>query len=243
MLSDEAARRLNVARDVWVGTTMSGVGGINSRPNADPRSLSLGGIPLVRQTLNHDNSLTVADLPRGSVGSLTIDGLLGRDYLSRFDLDIDLPGRQLTLYRVQDCAGRFLPWSGDYAAVPVTIPTENALVVPVVLDGTPLRALLDTGTSASLLAAPGMVRLGLNAAGLAHDPSDAVHGLGPRVVLMHRHMFRSLRVGGLAIAEPAIWVAPIRLTPIVDMLLGEDWLEGRRVWLSYATRQLFVATP
>jgi hypothetical protein len=38
-----------------------------------------------------------------------------------------------------------------------------------------------------------------------------------------------------------IWVAPIRLTPIVDMLLGADWLAARRVWISYATRQLFVA--
>jgi hypothetical protein len=33
------------------------------------------------------------------------------------------------------------------------------------------------------------------------------------------------------------------LTPIVDMLLGADWLAQLRVWISYATRQLFVATP
>jgi hypothetical protein len=36
-------------------------------------------------------------------------------------------------------------------------------------------------------------------------------------------------------------VEPIRLSPIVDMLLGADWLTGRRVWISFATKQLFLA--
>ena len=117
------------------------------------------------------------------------------------------------------------------------------MVVPVTLDGTPLRALLDTGASASLLAAPGMIRVGLQQASLAGDPGDQVSGLGPHIVTMYRHTFRSLRVGGLTIGAPVIWVAPIRLMPITDMLLGADWLAGRRVWISYATRRLFVATP
>jgi hypothetical protein len=243
VVTEDAAKRLGLARDPWVGTTMSGIGGIDRRPNADPRSLSLGGVALERRTLNRDTSLTVAPLPRPRIGDLTIDGLLGRDYLSRFDLDLDLPSGRLTLYRVTGCAGRFLPWDGDYAAVPVTVPTESAIIVQVLLDGTKLRALLDTGASASLLAAPGMFRMGLDAASLAGDPADPVSGLGRRVVPMHRHTFRSLQVGGQAIAAPAIWVAPIRLSPVADMLLGADWLAGRRVWISYATYQVFVALP
>ena len=170
MVTEEAVHRLGLARDEWVGTTMRGVGGIESRPNADPRSLALGGVALVRRTLNHDTSLTVGVLPRTRVGNLVIDGVLGRDFLSLFDLDLDVPGRRLTLYQVRDCAGRFLPWQGEYAAVPVTLPDENALVVPVTLDATPLRAMLDTGASSSLVAAPGMFRLGLQAASFAGDP-------------------------------------------------------------------------
>jgi hypothetical protein len=27
------------------------------------------------------------------------------------------------------------------------------------------------------------------------------------------------------------------------MLLGADWLAGKRVWISYATRQVFAAEP
>src|SRR5271155_1667616 len=59
VVSEAAVRRLGLARDQWVGTTMRGIGGIDRRPNAAPRSLSLGGVPLVRRTVTHDTSLTV----------------------------------------------------------------------------------------------------------------------------------------------------------------------------------------
>ena len=243
VVTEAAVHRLGLARDEWVGTTMRGIGGINRRPNADPRSLTLGGIPLVRRTLLHDKSLTVGILPRTRAGNLVIDGLLGRDFLSLFDLDLDVPRLRLTLYKVHDCAGRFLPWQARYIAVRLTVPANSALVVPVEVNATPLRALLDTGASASLLAAPGMHRLGIKPANLTADPGEPVSGLGPRAVTMHRQTFRSLEVGGLAIASPAIWVAPVHLSPIVDMLLGMDWLSGRRIWISFATRQLFIAGP
>jgi hypothetical protein len=42
---------------------------------------------------------------------------------------------------------------------------------------------------------------------------------------------------------PELWVAPVHLVPIVDMLLGADWLLSRRLWVSFATRQLFMAVP
>jgi predicted aspartyl protease len=242
LVTEDAVHRLGLARDEWVGTTMRGIGGIESRPNADPRSLTLGGVPLVRRTVTHDTSLTVGILPRTHIGNLVIDGVLGRDFLAPFDLDLDVPNRRLTLYQVQDCTGRFLPWQGGYTAVPVTLPAENALIVPVTLDGMPLRALLDTGAGASMLAAPGLFRLGVQPASLAGDPSSTVSGAGSHMVTMHRHTFRSLKVGGEATDAPVIWTAPIQLMPIVDMLLGADWLATRHIWISFATKQLFVAT-
>jgi hypothetical protein len=241
VVTGEAVHRLGLARDQWIGTTMSGVGGIDRRANANPRSFSLGGVKLVRRTLNHDTSLTVGIIPRAVVGNHVIDGLLGRDFLSVFDLDLDLPARRLTIYAVQDCAGRFLPWMGGYAAIPVAFPSEQAIVVAVTLDGTALRALLDSGSGATLLTAPGLVRMGLQEDSLAADPADTLSGLGPHMVTMHLHRFRSLDAGGEVLDRPAIWVAPVRLPLFVDMLLGQDWLASRRVWISYATRQVFVA--
>ena len=60
------------------------------------------------------------------VGGRQIDGLLGRDFLSLFDLDLDFPRQTLTLYDVHGCTGRFLPWTEPYLSVAVDNPTESA---------------------------------------------------------------------------------------------------------------------
>lgn len=57
---------------------------------------------------------------------------------------------------------------------------------------------------------------------------------------------RVYRLGWLAVGASVtqgvtVVAAPVILTPILDLLLGVDWLDGHRVWLSYATGQVFVA--
>jgi hypothetical protein len=128
-----------------------------------------------------------------------------------------------------------------YASIPASTPLGAALVVTVMVDGRPLRALVDSGASASLVTAPGMFRLGLTPALLAHDPVGSGRGIGPKLVPMYRHRFSELRVGSEVTRNPVLWVASVRVVPIVDLLLGADWLEPRRVWLSFATKQIFVA--
>ncbi len=160
-----------------------------------------------------------------------------------FDLDLDVPGRQLTLYQTRECSGRFLPWASNYDRVAATFTVDNAIFVEPLVDGKKLRALLDTGASASLLAAPGMYKSGLDQAQLSSDQVDRISGVGPRSVAVHRHRFKSLRVGGQVIDAPWIWVEPIRLPRLADMVLGIDWIAGQRVWISYAAGQVFVAAP
>ncbi len=236
-----AVEHFGLALDEWTSTTMRGVGGVERRRNANPKSISLAGVALKRRSLAEDSTLRVATLPHDMVAGRRIDGLLGRDFLSAFDLMLDLPHKVLALYEVRDCAGRFLPWTGDYVAVPVETPAESALVVPVELDGVRLRALLDSGASSTVVAAPGMARLGLGMDRLSGDPSQMVTGMGPNSVRMWRHRFGMLRIGMESFPGPSFLVAPIQLTPVADMLLGADWLMSRRVWISFATRQLFLA--
>ena len=241
LLGDDAVRRLAVARSSWVSSTVLGLGGYQQRPNALPRSLRLGGVTLRRKTVTGDNSVTVGPLPVAELAGHQISGLLGRDFLSAFDLDMDLPAHVLTLYDVRGCTAGFLPWTTPYATIAVTMPMSAALVVPVMVDGHPLRALLDTGASASLIAAPGMYRLGLTPQMLTGDPPGSAGGIGPHPIVMRHHRFAELRVGPVETSQPTLWVAPVHIVPIVDMLLGADWLRSRHVWLSFATQQIFVA--
>lgn len=243
VLTEAAARRVDVARDEWIGTTMQGIGGVDRRPNADPRSFTLGGVALVRPILSRDTSLVVGVLGRTRVGGQVIDGVLGRDFLSAFDLDLDVPQRRLTLYHVSGCAGRFLPWPGKYASIPVMMPVNAGIFVAAAVDGVGLTALLDSGANASMLTEPGVRRLALEDRQLGGGRPVLAGGLGRRLVPTYPHTFHSLRVGDRTEDDPVIWVSGVRLAPITDMLLGADWLSGQRVWISFATRQLFVAAP
>jgi hypothetical protein len=243
LMGEDTVRQLGVARDSWVASTVLGIGGYEERPNALPRSLRLGDVLLRRRSIAGDNSVTVGPLPVTDIAGHPIAGLLGRDFLSPFDLDINLPDHRVTLYDVTGCTTGFLPWTTRYAVIPATTPIGAAMVVQVALDGHPLRALIDTGASASLITAPGIVRLGLTPALLARDPGGNGSGVGPAPVIMHRHRFTDLRVGPDTTSDPTLWVAQVHVIPIVDMLLGADWLRTRHVWLSFSTKQVFVALP
>jgi hypothetical protein len=242
LMGEDVVRHLGIERDGWVASAIRGISGIEQRPNALPRSLRLGATPLRRRTLTGDTSVTVGPLPLNDVAGRPIAGLLGRDFLSPFDLDLDLPGRRMTLYDVRGCDAWFLPWTTPYAAIPAATPMGAALVVQVLVDGRPLRALIDSGASASLVTSPGIYRLGLTEELLARDPGGNGSGVGPAPVPMRRHRFAELRVGSETTRDPTLWVAPVHVVPVVDMLLGADWLGPRHVWLSFATRQMFVAT-
>ncbi len=240
LVTPEAVNHFGLKLDEWTATIMRGVGGIERRRNADPRSVELGGVALHRRSLARDATLRVATLPLHMVGGRQIDGLLGRDFLSLFDLELDFSQHTLALYDVHGCSGRFLPWTEPYLAVAVETPAENAPVVPVEVDGVRLRAMLDSGASRTLVAAPGMARLRLDIERLQGDPNEIVSGMGPHTVTMWQHKFHDFRIGGETATAPVFLVGPVQLQPISDMLLGADWLMGRRVWISYATNQLFA---
>ena len=111
------------------------------------------------------------------------------------------------------------------------------------VDGRALMALVDTGASQSVLFGPALRRLGSDAAPAAGDRAGFGLGAvaGQRVATVLRR-FGTLQVGRDGLAGPTL--ALVRDGPLaLDMVRGLDYLGPRRVWLSYATRQLFIALP
>jgi hypothetical protein len=56
------------------------------------------------------------------------------------------------------------------------------------------------------------------------------------------HRFDVLRIGAEVIRDPRLFVADLRLNE-VGMSLGANFVRRRRIWLSYATLQMFVVPP
>ena len=237
VLSLAAADRVHLRRDEWVSTDMQGAGGRDRRRLGRPDSLTVGGVALRRHTIAADNSIVVGPLSDG------IDGLLGEDFLSSFDIDLDAASGKLTLFTVSGCSGRFLPWSGKYDVIAAWRPVRNILAVPLRIGGKPLWAELDTGANQTTITFPGMIELGLAAGG-----SGSVAGFGSR---------QPRRAHGALRRSASWWLAggphgrgdrppppPLRRTlRSIGALLGTDWLVARHVWISWATDQIFVAPP
>ncbi len=233
----EAADRLHIARDEWVSTDIQGAGGRDRRRLGRPSSLSIGGVALRRHTVAADNSVVIGPIPE-QVAGVAIAGMLGEDFLSTFDLDLDLGAGTLTLYDVAGCSGRFLPWHDPYQAVSAWRPVRNILALPVRIGGTEVQAMLDTGALHSVVTLPGMVQLGLVAGG-----TGVVRGFGPASLAAHEQHFPAVQVANLPPVPMDLVIAPIRTLRSIGALLGADWLARRHVWISWATDQVFIASP
>jgi hypothetical protein len=229
-----AAERLHIARDEWVSTDIQGAGGRDQQRLGRPTSLSFGGIALKRRTVAADTSVVIGPVP-DSVGGRSIAGLLGQDFLSAFDLDLDVAGGVLKLYDVSGCRGRFLPWTGPYGAIPAWRPVRNVLALPMRVGSTAIQAELDSGAGSTVITLPGMLALGLASGG-----ADMVRGFGKGSLAARTQHFPAVQIGGLR-PEPAdLVIAPIRTLRSIGALLGADWVVARHVWISWATDQVFV---
>jgi hypothetical protein len=76
---------------------------------------------------------------------------------------------------------------------------------------------------------------------MADDRTVMAHGAAPDQVAVHIHRFREFRVGPTEMQEPVLPVVPMS-SGMGDALLGADFLQGRRVWMSFSTQRVFV-TP
>lgn len=230
MITEETVERLKLPRDQRFVTRSAGVGGATQSADARIDSMVLGGIafPVGRLSVNR--------LGPG----VPFDGLLGADILLAFDLDIDVPGGKLSLYRVRRCPVADPPWAERGVPIPGVSAMRDRMMVPIRIDGVEGMALLDTGAQTSAVGQAMARRLGLTDQALANAPVMPIRGVGTGVAQARLHRFKEVRIG------PAVGTnIPLPILPgeggFGDALVGQDFLSGRRMWLSFPTRRLFIS--
>jgi hypothetical protein len=113
-------------------------------------------------------------------------------------------------------------------------------VLPIALDNAPGMAILDTGAQGNVLGAGMARRMGLNDQAMVGDPLIHQHGVGPAETISHLHQFGLLQIGPIAVEAPRFAVVQSDFG-FGDALIGESFLQGRRVWLSFDPLQVFVS--
>jgi predicted aspartyl protease len=234
VLTPAAAQRIGAQYPrVGLGRQMHGITGDIPAGKLELRNLTIGGIEVPRRRVR------VGPIEIVNALSGLLDGLLGSDILRSFDIDLDLPGRRMTLYQGQSCAAASPAWPQPYARIAAGRSPSNRLFFPVQLDGRAISALFDSGAQFSVLSTRTALALGVKEAVLARDPPVTVRGADGEQLSAHAHRFFRLEVDGEVIHNPEIDVAEISLNE-ADLVLGIDFLGSRRVWISYGSQQLFL---
>lgn len=186
------------------------------------------------------HQVLLMDLPYRREGRLAIDGVLGADILSRYDIDLDLPDRKVVLYQKRDWAGAVPPWKVPFTECDFPATLGNEVLLPVEIDGHRVTAELDTGAQTSLISEETAERIGVTAGMLDTDRAFTAEGVDLRPVPIYLHRFATVRIAGQSFRDIAL---PVGATVMADMLLGTDYLRYHRVWIAFTMGKLCIAAP
>lgn len=226
VIGQPAAARLALGRDYTTFNYIRGLGAAGATWPTQKATVTIGALDL------DPEPLAVADFS----GKTAFDGVLGLRTLARFDLDIDMPARKLTLYTARHCPGGPPPFTPS-TTLPASSPAPNRVVIPVTIDDTVHPMMVDTGASRTLI---DRNRAGLSDADLAADAESRTITVDPVGLGVHTHRFKRLLLGADAVANPALLVGDAPATGY-DGLAGADLWRSRRLWLSPTSQTVTIA--
>jgi predicted aspartyl protease len=233
IMTAAAAKRLGVDAHYEYERRMRSIGGAVAGGDARVRSLGLGGMVL------GDFRILVGAVSLPSFLGKPIDGLLGADFLSDYEVDLDLEHRRIILFAPPPCRIAAPAWSGPYATIEANRSLHDRLFFPVSLDGHALAALIDTGAQLTTMDADSAAAVGVTGVALARDPATTLRGAAAEVVKSRAHRFAELQIDGETLRDQTIMVAKLGLQD-ADLVLGADFLGWQRVWLSYKSHRVFL---
>jgi predicted aspartyl protease len=187
-----------------------------------------------------------------------IAGTIGADMLGHYDIDLDFAARKFGLFSQDHCPGKVVYWPNDgVAVIPIHVVSTGHIIVPVVLDGHPIDAVLDTGSYGTILTLEGAKNyFGLDAA----SPGMTQAGHRSDGTPVYTYPFKKLELEGITIANPEVhmWRDELKYgiaqtgetgTRIssstesngkTDLTLGMSELRNLHIYIAYKEQKLYI---
>lgn len=177
-------------------------------------------------------------------------GILGNNFLSDFDLEINLSASRLRLYP-HDATGRAItPKLDERLSVPNKADSKGFIVLEVLVEGKPVTAILDTGAPTSILNWTAAKQ-----AGVTMETKDlkrrekGTGGLGSQVADTYLYQFKRIKAGRTKFKTGEVRIADLSVFKTLGlgdkpaMLFGLDMLKSHTLFVSYSTKKLYFYKP
>jgi predicted aspartyl protease len=201
-----------------------------------------------------DSTFAVSELAPSQLAD-NIVGLLGSNYLTRYDVEIDTEGGKLKLFRQDHCPGRVVYWAHEYFKVPVHLTPDRRLEVGIDIDGKALRALIDTGafrTTMRLATARDVFDVAADSPG--STSLGKISGVEGITLDSFSHRFAHFTLGGITVENSEITIADIdagrgaepRIGTLIrgqldqqDVLIGTPLLRRLHLFIAYSESTVY----
>jgi hypothetical protein len=170
----------------------------------------------------HDTKTVLPVMTRLFSEDAPFVGIFAPDYMGRYDVELDFAAGNMNYFMPDHCPGRVIHWPATaVTALPMKL-KSNHLIVEVMLDGHPVRAIVDTGAPNTTLSAAAAKRL----FGITADTADQIALGEQQGHKVFAHVFQKMSFDGLEVGNPHIIVLP-------DMVGSRDvnngYVTGSRV--------------
>jgi tetratricopeptide (TPR) repeat protein/predicted aspartyl protease len=218
------------------GLRISGVGG-----TATP------GLAIVKVfTLANIDIPNVEFLVGGGDGGNATVGILGQNFLEKWNVEYDLAKGMIRLFRDTDCNGKFLAYWATQQSLPYTemhidkvTPQKPHAIGSAYVNGEKIRAIFDSGAFASTLSLKAAERAGIKIDAPGVTDGGFIRGIGGSLVKSYIVPFASFKFAdGEEIKNARLRVADMHLD-IADMLLGADFFLSHRVFVANSQDKIY----
>jgi len=176
------------------------------------------------------------------------DGLVGGSVLSKYDVEFDFAHARFNLFSQEHCPGAVVYWTKSaYAAVPMQIDREWHITVPVMLNGKPITAVIDSGAAESIMpleVARQLFGIDMKDPKLKSIGAAAMNNVSRTAIF--RYPFSSITLEGVTVNNPEIDLVPqnsmFSMPGGPQLVLGIGILRQLHVYIAYKEQVLYV-TP
>lgn len=235
-----------------IGDTLAAQLKLDREPNMRPGIL-MGGIAIAEVARVHsidfagmhggEALLNVA--PEAVLAADTI-GMLAPDIMKNYDVEFDFAAGKLNVFTPNTCPGGVVYWTKSaFAQVPMKLDEAGHITVPVMLDGKPLMAIVDTGAEGSVISLATLhAALGIDETNPALKPTGKIAINGMASSETYHYPFASLTFEGVQVGNPHITI--LKSTGMgkagPELLLGIETLRQLHLYIAYQEGNIYL-TP